>query len=95
MSKAPKSAHTIEVERLLATVPTVQYPASNFGRPPNKWAIQKWRIAAVKAGYPLCEECSMPITRAHWKISTTICQRCRTEQAGLEDDREQGFDDNR
>jgi hypothetical protein len=60
------------VRRLLATLPSVPYPANSAGGP-NKVQIQRWSAAALAAGYPACEVCGNAISRGHWSDSLTRC----------------------
>ena len=71
-------------------LPSIPYPG-------GRGKITKWRKEAIAAGYPRCEECTMPIARSHWPLSITICQVCEGILGGwfeyktVEDDNERDF----
>lgn len=71
-----KSEHAKTVKGMMAALPTIPYPGARGG-------VTEWRKKAIEAGYPRCEECTMPIARSHWRQSIAVCQTCRYKELGL------------
>lgn len=68
--KAKKASHAAVVAEMQERLSKVPYTGA-------RGTITKWRKAAIAAGYPRCEECTMPIARSHWARSITLCPTCK------------------